>query len=287
LPSRRRSSHRAQPPARRQPARYHARRGAATRANRPTTQPLPSSTELETTGRDRADETRATYENVPARRRRGDVTHWEPVDEEELGVNRRQFMNQGPRRAGRLLARRLRRRLPRVPLAYRSQRLWRQDLGRPDRRHQTRSSTPTRRRSTCPQRGRTSCSTRSRTSPPPRRCTARSRTPAWWRATSRSTSAASTSAAASRGASRRSGSNAVPRLEVQPGRREEGGPGPARARPLRDDRGRRHADDRHRRHRDRAADRHQHDRSATGRPALRLISMHRNIGAMDAAWSES
>jgi cytochrome b6-f complex iron-sulfur subunit len=56
---------------------------------------VPSSTELETTGRDRADETRATYENVPARRRRGDVTQYEPVDEEELGVNRRQFMNRG------------------------------------------------------------------------------------------------------------------------------------------------------------------------------------------------
>src|SRR5437870_2034299 len=54
-----------------------------------------TSTELETAGRDRADETRATYENVPARRRRGDVTQWEPVDEEELGVSRRQFMNRG------------------------------------------------------------------------------------------------------------------------------------------------------------------------------------------------
>ena len=58
--------------------------------------PAPStSTELETAGRDRADETRATYESVPARRRRGDVTQWEPVDEEELGVSRRQFMNRG------------------------------------------------------------------------------------------------------------------------------------------------------------------------------------------------
>jgi cytochrome b6-f complex iron-sulfur subunit len=58
--------------------------------------PAPStSTELETTGRDRADETRATYESVPARRRRGDVTQWEPVDEEELGVSRRSFLNRG------------------------------------------------------------------------------------------------------------------------------------------------------------------------------------------------
>ena len=53
-----------------------------------------SSTELETTGRERADETRATYERVPARRR-GDITQWEPVDEEELGVSRRQFLNRG------------------------------------------------------------------------------------------------------------------------------------------------------------------------------------------------
>src|SRR3954469_26014091 len=56
---------------------------------------VPSSTELETTGRDRADDTRATYENVPARRRRGDVVQYEPVDEEELGVTRRQFLNRG------------------------------------------------------------------------------------------------------------------------------------------------------------------------------------------------
>ncbi len=55
--------------------------------------PTPS-TELETTGRERADETRATYERVPARRR-GGVTQWEPVDEEELGVTRRTFLNRG------------------------------------------------------------------------------------------------------------------------------------------------------------------------------------------------
>ena len=54
-----------------------------------------SSTELETTGRERADDTRATYENVPAARGRGDVARWEPVDEEELGVARRQFLNRG------------------------------------------------------------------------------------------------------------------------------------------------------------------------------------------------
>jgi cytochrome b6-f complex iron-sulfur subunit len=54
-----------------------------------------SSTDLETTGRERADETRATYENVPAKRGRGDAVIWEPVDEEELGVSRRQFLNRG------------------------------------------------------------------------------------------------------------------------------------------------------------------------------------------------
>jgi cytochrome b6-f complex iron-sulfur subunit len=54
-----------------------------------------TSTDLETTGRERADETRATYENVPAKRGRGDAVIWEPVDEEELGVSRRQFLNRG------------------------------------------------------------------------------------------------------------------------------------------------------------------------------------------------
>lgn len=54
-----------------------------------------SSTDLESTGRERADETRATYENVPAKRGRGDAVIWEPVDEEELGVARRQFLNRG------------------------------------------------------------------------------------------------------------------------------------------------------------------------------------------------
>jgi cytochrome b6-f complex iron-sulfur subunit len=62
---------------------------AATASEEPTT------TALETTGRERADETRATYENLPGKRRRGDVTIWEPVDEEEIGVSRRQFLNRG------------------------------------------------------------------------------------------------------------------------------------------------------------------------------------------------
>lgn len=54
-----------------------------------------TSTELETAGRERADETRAAYENVPAKRRRGEAVVWEPVEEEELGVARRQFLNRG------------------------------------------------------------------------------------------------------------------------------------------------------------------------------------------------
>jgi cytochrome b6-f complex iron-sulfur subunit len=54
-----------------------------------------SSTDLEATGRERAEETRAAYENVPAKRGRGDAVIWEPVDEEELGVARRQFLNRG------------------------------------------------------------------------------------------------------------------------------------------------------------------------------------------------
>src|SRR5258708_7063400 len=54
-----------------------------------------SSTDLETTGRERADETRATYENVRAKRARGEAVIWEPVDEEEIGIARRQFLNRG------------------------------------------------------------------------------------------------------------------------------------------------------------------------------------------------
>jgi len=54
-----------------------------------------TSTDLETAGRERAEETRAEYGNVPAKRGRGDAVIWEPVDEEELGVSRRQFMNRG------------------------------------------------------------------------------------------------------------------------------------------------------------------------------------------------
>ena len=54
-------------------------------------------TELEVSAeaRARADEARAGAAGVPAKRSGGKVTVWEPVDEEELGVTRRQFLNRG------------------------------------------------------------------------------------------------------------------------------------------------------------------------------------------------
>jgi cytochrome b6-f complex iron-sulfur subunit len=58
----------------------------------------PASTELEVSAeaRARADEARAAAGGaVPATRSGGKVTVWEPVDEEELGVTRRQFLNRG------------------------------------------------------------------------------------------------------------------------------------------------------------------------------------------------
>ena len=71
-----------------------------TRQRDASTEPAPASeastsTELETSGRDRADDTRATYETLPSKRRRGEAVVYEPVDEEELGVTRRQFLNRG------------------------------------------------------------------------------------------------------------------------------------------------------------------------------------------------
>jgi cytochrome b6-f complex iron-sulfur subunit len=60
-------------------------------ATAPTTS---ASTELELQGRERSDETRSQAGGV-ATRTRAEVTEWEPVDEEELGVTRRQFMNRG------------------------------------------------------------------------------------------------------------------------------------------------------------------------------------------------
>jgi cytochrome b6-f complex iron-sulfur subunit len=55
-----------------------------------------TSTDLEAAGRERSDETRASsFGGMLARRRGGDVIEYEPVDEEEIGVSRRQFLNRG------------------------------------------------------------------------------------------------------------------------------------------------------------------------------------------------
>jgi cytochrome b6-f complex iron-sulfur subunit len=54
---------------------------------------LSSSTELEAAGRERAQETREAMGGAVATRTVGTVTRYEPVDEEELGVSRRQFLN--------------------------------------------------------------------------------------------------------------------------------------------------------------------------------------------------
>ena len=71
-----------------------------TRQRDASTEPAPApeattSTELETSGRDRADDTRAIYKTLPSKRRKGEAVVYEPVDEEELGVTRRQFLNRG------------------------------------------------------------------------------------------------------------------------------------------------------------------------------------------------
>jgi cytochrome b6-f complex iron-sulfur subunit len=53
-----------------------------------------TSTEIEAAGRERAEETRARLGGgAVARRRGGEVVVYDPVDEEELGVTRRQFFN--------------------------------------------------------------------------------------------------------------------------------------------------------------------------------------------------
>ncbi len=56
---------------------------------------LSTSTEIESAGRERADETREAMGGVVAKRRGGAVVEYEPVDEEELGVTRRHFFNLG------------------------------------------------------------------------------------------------------------------------------------------------------------------------------------------------
>jgi cytochrome b6-f complex iron-sulfur subunit len=54
-----------------------------------------ASTDLELQGRERADETRAQSAGEVAERQPAGVARYEPVDEEELGVTRRQFLNRG------------------------------------------------------------------------------------------------------------------------------------------------------------------------------------------------
>ncbi len=54
---------------------------------------LSASTEVEATGRSRSEETQANLGGEVATRSSADVVQWEPVDEEELGVSRRQFLN--------------------------------------------------------------------------------------------------------------------------------------------------------------------------------------------------
>jgi cytochrome b6-f complex iron-sulfur subunit len=69
------------------------RRDSAAVSEAEAEQQVSSSTELEAAGRERAQETRETMGGGVATRRVGEVTRWEPVDEEELGVSRRQFLN--------------------------------------------------------------------------------------------------------------------------------------------------------------------------------------------------
>ena len=173
---------------------------------------LSTSTELEATGRERADETRATLrERARRRAARGDVVEYEPVDEEELGVTRRQFLNRG------LLGRRSASRLAGLRRRDASAFLWPHGLGglrRQDRRgkierhhrlHRRRNAAPfyvpEARARTCSVPDRATCR-------PRRRSTAPSTYAGMEQGSSRSTSAACTSAAACRGARRRSGSSA-------------------------------------------------------------------------------
>jgi cytochrome b6-f complex iron-sulfur subunit len=57
------------------------------------TEPTSTSTELEATGRTRAEDTRAGMGGEVEPRAGSEVVQWEPVDEEEIGVSRRMFLN--------------------------------------------------------------------------------------------------------------------------------------------------------------------------------------------------
>jgi cytochrome b6-f complex iron-sulfur subunit len=73
------------------------RRDQASAATAPTGDTTSASTEVELSdeARKRADEARAGASGVPATRDGGTLSKWEPVDEEEIGVTRRQFLNRG------------------------------------------------------------------------------------------------------------------------------------------------------------------------------------------------
>jgi cytochrome b6-f complex iron-sulfur subunit len=71
------------------------RRDEATAAEAAEGAPTSTEVELSAEARSRAGEARDQAGGALAKRKRSDVTVWEPVDEEELGVTRRQFLNRG------------------------------------------------------------------------------------------------------------------------------------------------------------------------------------------------
>ena len=81
--------------ARRRQVHCHAKRAERDSAAEPESGEGASSasTELEAAGRERSDETRTSAFGGLVRRRGGEVVEYEPVDEEEIGVSRRQFLN--------------------------------------------------------------------------------------------------------------------------------------------------------------------------------------------------
>ena len=214
-----------------------ARPGAPTRSSAAATS---TSTDLELQGRERADETRARGR----RRGRGTqpgraVTQWEPVDEEELGVTRRQFLNRGV-----LAAVGFARRRRSAPACSRS--CGRRSsggfggkvaAGKLERHPRARSPTQ-KRRSTC----RSPAPTSSRT----RRPTCRRRRAIYPPAVVRRAWSRASSALYQKCVhlgcrvpwcdDRAVVRVPVPRFEVQPGRREARRPGASRSRPLPRDR---------------------------------------------------
>ena len=204
-----------EPLAGRRPGRCRARRASATTARRPPRTELePVDVDRARSGRPRALRRDARDARRRARRARrgGEVVEYEPVDEEELGVTRRQFLNRGILIAvGFGLAG-----FGAAMLAF----LWplpaqtgfggKVNVGKRCR-HQGVHRRRTRSRSTCRWRARTSSRTRrTRDARRTRRRSTSPRSTTTWSSTgsSRCTSAACTSVAACRSASRRSGSSA-------------------------------------------------------------------------------